>query len=110
MALIAPLLALNPVLTNISTVAWKDAQAVAHFATDKMNCQTGTNYSIYGVNLYSIEVPTMISVFNDFANFFIDYPAFQSSIWVISQFPSAVAKSIPDSSTAYPYRDVTAYS
>ncbi len=110
MAIIQPFLDLKPVLQSINYVGWNESQAVAHFATDKENCIRGTPYSVYGVNLYEMNPSTLITVFNDFDNFYNNYPQYQASILVISQFPSAVASSVPDSATAFPYRDATAFS
>lgn len=110
LALLQPLINLKPVLQNISYVAWKDAQAVAHFSTNKENFIRGSNYNIYGINLYESNPSTLISVFDNFNDFFNSYPQYHGSILVISQFPTVVAQSITDNATAYPYRNVLAYS
>ena len=66
-------------------------------------------HSVYSLNVYRIDVPTLTDFTNYLSDVFVQNPALQFGIWVIVQYAKRVIKSVPDGATAYPFRGATGY-
>lgn len=110
-ALVQPFLDAKPLRQNITEAPWSNLfYSVANEGGDKYARIRGGNQSIYGWNTYTFDVQTYIDVFNDVDAFFDENPSIQQgSQWEMEQFAHQTTRSIPDASTAYPYRNTTMY-
>ena len=108
MALIQPLIDLEPFDQNITMVPWKDIETVSKFGAGSLACIKGHFHSVWGLNLYQIDVPTLISAVNYMDGVYAKYPGFRAAFLAIDLYASRVIESIPDDSTAYPYRNAVA--
>lgn len=110
MALIQPFIDLKPLTQDITMVPWNQLVQVANFGGDKYACIEGAKNSIRGLNLYDINVPTFINVFEELVNLWDENPDLRAtSRWVFEKFATRVTRSTPDDATAYPYRNADAY-
>jgi hypothetical protein len=109
MALNQPLLDTGPIVQNITLQPWPLAIKQNRFGADTLGCVKGSNHSVYGLNLYSLDVATFVDVFNAFAIFYQDNPTLRVSFLVTELYSSHVTMEIADEETAYPYRGTTAY-
>lgn len=105
MALIQPLIDLGPFQQNITMIPWKDIETSARFGIDPIECAKGGLHSIWGLNLYQLDLPTLIGSVNYLDAAFAQYPSFRESFLAIDMFASRVIESVPDDSTAYAYRN-----
>ena len=87
---------------------WKDLETSSRFGTDKYSCIKGNYHSVWGLNLYQIDVPTFVSAVSYMTAMFAKYPAFRESFLAMDMVSPRVTESIPDNSTAYPYRNAIA--
>lgn len=108
MALIQPLIDLGPFDQNITMIPWKDIQTSSKFGIDALACIKGNFHSVWGLNLYQIDVPTLISAVNYMDTIYAQYPVFHQAFLAIDMYASRVIESVPDDVTAYPYRNATA--
>ena len=107
--LVQPLIDLNPLASSITEIPWKDIEPVSKFGVDKFACIKGGKHSVYSINLYQIDVPTLVSFTTYLDGVFKQYPGLQRAIWAIVQYPNRVIKSIPDQETAYAWRNTVGY-
>ena len=109
--MIQPFLDAKPLRQNITEAPWNILfYSVANEGGDVYARIRGENQSVYGWNTYTFDIQTYINVFNDVDAFFVENPSVQQgSQWEIEQFAHQVTRSIPDASTAYPYRNTTLY-
>jgi len=108
MALIQPLIDLGPFDQNITMIPWKDIQTSSKFGIDALACIKGNFHSVWGLNLYQIDVPTLINAVNYMDTIYAQYPGFRRAFLAIDMYASRVIESVPDDATAYPYRNATA--
>ena len=108
LALIKPLLDLGPFQQNITMVPWKDLQTAARFNTSRFACAKGGLHDVWGLNLYQIDVPTLVSAVEYMDGVYAEYPDFRESFLAIDLYAGRVTQSIPDDATAYPYRNAVA--
>ena len=107
--LIQPFLDLKPVVQNITEIPSKDIETSARFGTDALACRKGILDDVYSLNLYTIDVSTLTNVFNQLATTYVQQPDLQEALLAIVMYSQVGPESIPDDSSAYPYRNVTAY-
>ena len=89
-------------------VPWKDLQTAARFNTSSSACAEGRLHNVWGLNLYQIDVPTLVSAVAYMDGVYAEYPDFRGSFFAIDMYASRVVQSIPDDATAYPYRNAVA--
>lgn len=109
MKLVEPLINLNPISQNITEIPWKNIEPQSKFGVDAQSCVKGRMHSVYSVNVYQIDVPTLVSFTNYLSDVFTEYPALRFGVWVIVQYANRVITSVPDDATAYPWRNTTGY-
>lgn len=105
MALIQPLLDLGPFDQNITMIPWKDIETSSRFGVDAIACIKGNFHSVFGLNVYQIDVPTFIDAVNHMDTVYAQYPAFREGFFAIDMIASRVIESVPDNATSYPYRN-----
>jgi len=94
---------------NISEIPWKSIEGESRFGVDVYGCAKGRYHSVYGNNLYTIDVATLVAVTNYLDASYKKYVELQNSIFAYVQYGKTVMKSVPDDSAAYAYRNATAY-
>jgi hypothetical protein len=109
--LIQPLIDAHPNLKNITMVTYNNLLTSAFFGTAPKNapCTKGLDRTVYGVGIKSYDIPTFATYFQNLQKLFTQYPAAQSSVFFIEAFPKQAVIAIPDSTTAYPHRDINAH-
>ena len=107
-ALIQPLIDLGPLAQNITEIPWKDLEDSSRFGTGHLTCIKGGFHNVWGLNLYQLDVPTLIKAVDYMNNVFTQYPAFRRAFLAVDMFASGVTESVPDDATAYPYRNAVA--
>ncbi|MCJ1282144.1 hypothetical protein MMC26_001467 [Xylographa opegraphella] len=107
-ALIQPLIDLGPFDQNITMIPWKDIETSSKFGVDAVACIKGNFHSVWGLNLYQVDVPTMIAAVNYMDSVYAQNADFRFGFLAIDMYASRVTESIPDDSTAYPYRNAVA--
>ena len=108
MVLIQPLIDLGPFNQNITMIPWKNIETLSKFGTDAFACIKGNFHSVWGLNLYQIDVPTLIEAVNYMDTVYAQYPGFRQTFLAIDMYASRVVESVPDDATAYPYRNAIA--
>ena len=109
MEIIQPFLALPILRQNITMLPWKALEKAARFGTDAESCIKGQPDSVYSLNLYNIDVPTLTDVFNYIGETLDAQPGLRSTLLAFDKYASRVTRSVPDAETAYPWRDTEAY-
>ena len=105
MALIQPIRDIGPFEENITMIPWKDIETHSKFGVDGLACIKGNYHSVWGLNLYQIDVPTFIDAVEYMNDVYTQYPGFHASFLALDMYASRVTQSIPDDATAYPYRN-----
>lgn len=96
-------------MSNITEIPAKDVETSARFGTDALACKKGIMDDVYSLNLYRIDVTTLIDVFNTLEAAYTQQPALQEAILALVMYSTVGPESTPDSASAYPYRHATAY-
>ena len=109
MRIIKPFLDLKPQVQNITEIPGKDVETSARFGTDALACRKGVLDDVYSLNLYTIDVPTLTNVFNTLETTYVEQPGLQEALLALVMYSTVGPESTPDSATAYPYRNATAY-
>ncbi|ELR03672.1 hypothetical protein GMDG_06315 [Pseudogymnoascus destructans 20631-21] len=106
---IQPFIVAGPTTTNTKTVRWTDWYTVALFgayvspgATD---CTYGQYYNAYTLGIAQTDPVAMTALFNNITAFSSENPDF-TGFFGVNRYPNAVALSVEDNDTAYPYRGV----
>lgn len=107
-ALVQPLIDLGPLDQNITEVPWKDLDDSARFGTGHLACIKGNLHNVWGLNLYRLDVPTLVEAVNYMDSVYKQFPAFREAFLAIDMFAGDVTKAVPDNATAYPYRNAVA--
>lgn len=108
LALIKPFLDLNPIVQEIRTVPWNRVLTTAGFGLNAGFCIKGNIHSMFSLGIKNIDVATHTSVFEKMVQFYDDFPAARGSTLEIEFFPNQAVVAVPDSATAFPWRDVQA--
>ncbi|KAI0876619.1 hypothetical protein GGS24DRAFT_216948 [Hypoxylon argillaceum] len=104
-----PFLNSNPIVQNISVLPWNLLTKQNRFGADAVGCIKGRAHSLYSLNIYSMSIPAYLRVFDSFSSFFLKYPELRNTLFVTEIHPRNAVLRIPDDSTAYPFRNTTAY-
>ncbi|KAI1817111.1 hypothetical protein GGS20DRAFT_99458 [Poronia punctata] len=105
---IAPILDLNPPIVSTNVVPWNQLVNTVMLGTDSATCMEGRSASIYGVNMRAMSPSTYQTAVEKMTRFYSDNPGGRQSILTLEMFPNAAARAVPDSATAYPWRDTIA--
>lgn len=89
-------------------VPWKDLETAARFNTSAFACAKGGMHNVWGLNLYQIDVPTLVSAVEYMDRVYAEYPDFREAFLAIDLYADRVTRSVPDDATAYPYRNALA--
>ncbi|ESZ93591.1 FAD binding domain protein [Sclerotinia borealis F-4128] len=108
-SLIKPFLDIPIQLKNITEIPWSHIEAESRFGVDSYGCVKGRSHSVYGNNLYSLDVPTLIDVTNYLDQSYKQYPPLQFSVFAMVQYGTTVMNSVADGTAAYAFRNVVAY-
>ncbi|KAK3167723.1 hypothetical protein OEA41_010851, partial [Lepraria neglecta] len=107
-ALIQPLIDLEPFDQIVTMIPWKDIETSSKFGVDAIACIKGNFHSVWGLNLYQIDVPTLIAAVNYMDAVYAQHADFRFAFLAIDMYASRVIESIPDDETAYPFRSAVA--
>lgn len=105
----APILDLEPSYSHIKEISWNELSTQTTFLLDGPVCEDQQIYDIYAVNLRNFSTSTMVSSYEKMAAFWEEQPNARNSVIVLETWPTDAATAVPDSSTAYPWRDATTY-
>ncbi|KAI0437383.1 hypothetical protein F4803DRAFT_566114 [Xylaria telfairii] len=101
----APIFKLNPPTAAVSVVPWNHLITTAGFNLDPVFCEANNIRSIYTTNVRKLSASTYQAAFEKISEYFDQYPAGRGSSLEFEIFPNQATVAIPDSSTAYPWRD-----
>jgi hypothetical protein len=101
-----PILALNPIRSNVSSVPWNNILDAAFFGQTSGSgaCTRNNIVNIFSLALKQTDVSTWVSHFNDLGDFFTQHPSYYGRL-LIQRFPTQGMQRVPDQATAYPFRD-----
>ncbi|KAI0116553.1 hypothetical protein GGR51DRAFT_546059 [Nemania sp. FL0031] len=105
---LAPILDLKPPVVATTVVPWSGLLDTVLFGSDQSNCVKNRSASLFGVNMRSMSAPTYQNAVGKMAQFYADDPNGRGSILTLEMFPNQAAIAIPDSATAYPWRETIA--
>ncbi|TVY83918.1 FAD-linked oxidoreductase azaL [Lachnellula suecica] len=105
----APVLALKDVISNIQVYQWNEIVENVAGGANTYECLDGAFHSVYNANARNISASTYETVFKKFSGFCEQYPDGRGSVVEIVFFPNQAVLAVPDSATAYPWRDSKAY-
>lgn len=107
--LIEPFLDLQPTNTNISYLPWQDIQNTSFYGLTVKGCVPGVDHIPYSVNLYEIDVDSLINVVNFMNQSMSQTPALQACDMAFTQYAPHGFGLYADDSSAFPFRDVIVY-
>jgi hypothetical protein len=81
----------------------------ANFGGDVYARQKGVQADLWGYQLNNLTVPTLTSTYTKLINFLLANPSITTAWWSLEKFGLGVTASIPDDSTAYPWRKAVSY-
>jgi hypothetical protein len=100
----------QPRVSNISVVPYNQLVYVANFGGDVFARQKGVKADMWGYQLNDLTVSTLSSTYTKFINFVLENPVLQgNALWLLEKFGLGVTATIPDDSTAYPWRKTVSY-
>ncbi|TVY40372.1 FAD-linked oxidoreductase [Lachnellula occidentalis] len=105
----APVLALQPVFTNLTSVSWKNLNTATSFGLDAVICEPNGIRSIYSAALRTLSAESSISAFEKLSDFYAKYPEGRGTAISLESFPPQKVREIADSSSAYPWRQTATY-
>ena len=108
--LIQPYLDLQPINLNVSMVAWADIPSVAFYGgIAEGGCSPGAYYVPYSLNLYQVDVPSLVDIVNYMNTTIAANATLQGAGIAWAQYGSYGFQLQDDDSSAWPYRDVVAF-
>ena len=87
---------------------WKDIETSSRFGVHTVACIKGIHHSVFGLNLYQIDVTSFVSALNYLENVYTQYPGFRDAILAMDMVSTTAVESVLDDATAYPYRNAIA--
>ncbi|KAI1459593.1 FAD-binding domain-containing protein [Annulohypoxylon moriforme] len=103
--IIAPFLDLDPPILRASSVPYSRMQHTISFGAGVSAFSPGRIYDISSVNIRRFAVETWKSTFDKFDAFFKANPDARSSGAIFQTYSNKAVLAVPDSNTAYPWRD-----
>lgn len=101
----APVLALNPPVTNIQVVPWNKLVSTAAGGADALICPKNVSHNTWWANLRSLPASTFQASFDELNNFYKQYPEARGTTINAETFPNQAMAAVPDDDSAYPWRD-----
>jgi hypothetical protein len=107
---LAPILDLQPASATYTYVPWNKLLATAGGAgfNDAL-CQKGPYRSFYTVNMRKLSASTFQATFDTMTKYYQAHPDALSSYINIETFPNQATAAVPNSATAYPWRDAIGF-
>ncbi|KAH8697263.1 hypothetical protein BGW36DRAFT_427229 [Talaromyces proteolyticus] len=110
MKVIQPFLDLKPANLNISTVAWADIPFKAFYGgIAEGGCTAGAYYVPHSLNLYQIDVPNLVEVFNYMNKTLATNEVLQGVAIAMQQYAQYGFQLQDAKTSAWPYRDVVSF-
>lgn len=98
-----PFLAIQPILSNVSSVPWNKQLDAAFFGATNGACVRRNRVNIYSLALKQTDVATWTAHFDALAEFYLQYPEYQGR-FLAERYPTQAVLAVPEDGTAYPYR------
>ncbi|KAI0393715.1 Glucooligosaccharide oxidase [Xylariaceae sp. FL0594] len=105
----APLLAMNPLSSSISSVPYNNLIKVAAGGLGVSICEQ-TKLNGYGANYKTLDSATFQRVFKRMSDFYAAYPDGRGSTIEMEVFAPQAVQAVASDATAYPWRDSKGYS
>lgn len=105
MELIAPFVALQPIVQQVNILPWNKLVLEAGFGLNAAACVKGQIHSFFGVSINNISAPTQQQIFTDLAQLHSQTPGARGSAIELEFFPTQAVLAVPDAATAYPWRN-----
>jgi hypothetical protein len=102
---LAPMLAIPAPSIVVEETSWNRLIAESNGGRESQVCASQP-LTIYGVNLKTVDVSLMRSIFTQLAAFFQQFPDARASGMVFESFPTQATRAVDDDDSAYPWRDV----
>lgn len=102
--LLAPFLALNPVVANNETVPYTGASHAGGAGVDDPICQDGDSWILFPVGLEVYNVTATRAVYTLFSTMIAENPKLNGSIVQFEGYSLQAVKAVDPASTAYPHR------
>lgn len=99
----------EPAESYISMVPYNQLVYVANFGSDSFTSQKEVLADTWGFNVNKLDVPSLISVYNELMSFALNNPPHSSVKLILEKFGPGVTSSIPDDATAFPWRKTLGY-
>jgi hypothetical protein len=106
LALLAPFIALNPIVSSSHMITYPNINGAAFFGQgDQAKCQ-GPGFDLlpvsnWGLGVKRTDVPTLSSWFAKLTTLYQNNPALRRISLTIQRFPNDAVKAVPCDSTAY---------
>ncbi|KAK0701960.1 hypothetical protein B0T26DRAFT_865985 [Lasiosphaeria miniovina] len=107
--LIQPFLDLGPLNVEIHAARYDSISSVALYSAESVGTIRGISFVPYSVNLYAIDPPSLISLFNYMNATMTGRPDLQTATLAWAQFSTYGFQLFPVESSAFPYRDVAVF-
>ncbi|KAL8743199.1 MAG: hypothetical protein Q9184_008142, partial [Pyrenodesmia sp. 2 TL-2023] len=101
----APVLALNPPVSNIQVVPWNKLVPTAAGGANALLCPKNSSHNTWWANLRSLPSSTFQASFDELNNFYKQYPEARGTTINAETFPNQAMAAVPDDDSAYPWRD-----
>ncbi|KAI4224138.1 MAG: hypothetical protein L6R36_004894 [Xanthoria steineri] len=98
-----PFLAIQPILSNVSSVPWNKQLDAAFFGATNGACVRRNRVNIYSLALKQTDVATWTAHFDALAEFYLQYPEYQGR-FLAERYPTQAVLAVPEDGTAYAYR------
>ncbi|KAG7001440.1 FAD-linked oxidoreductase OXR1 [Physcia stellaris] len=105
MKLMAPLLALESTVSNISVVPWNKLVGTAAFGADALICPKNQSHNTHWATLRKLSGPTFQTSFEKLDAYFRKYPSAHGTTINLETFPNQAMMAVADDDSAYPWRD-----
>lgn len=103
---LAPFFDLNPVVFAAKMIPFIQVPNVVLMGVTDASCYTSEGlHSIHTVNVRQFAAETYALVFDKFDAFMKEYPDSRTSAVILETFSNHATLTVPDDSTAYPWRD-----
>lgn len=103
---LAPFFSRNPVVFAAKMIPFSQIPNNVLMGVTDASCYTSEGlHSIHTVNVRQFAAKTYVAVFDKFDAFLKKYPDARTSAIILETFSNKAPLSVPDSSTAFPWRD-----
>ena len=99
----------KPRASNITVVPYNQLVYVANFGGDVFARQKGVRADMWGYQLNTLTVSTLVDTYTKYINFLLANPDVSNAFWLLEKFGLGVTATISDDSTAYAWRKSVSY-